>query len=114
VYLPLEPEEEAQLEERLPAIAPEHEEETMSSTVTSWERLGAMKMITQALDKRFGPLDQTVKAQLVKYPYELLEVLNLDQFDFRSLADVKAWLEANPPPPWVDPLGEWDDDEESL
>lgn len=84
----------------------------MEGFVTSWERLGAVKIITAALDKRFGPLDAAIKDQIALYPFELLEALNLAQFDFASLDDLKTWLATNPVPHWVDPLGEWGEDEE--
>jgi hypothetical protein len=114
VYLPLQPVEERQLQAEMPALAPDRQEEPMLGIVTSWERLGAMEIITEALDTRFGPLDVAIKDQIVLYPYDMLKALNLAQFDFASLADLQAWLVANPPPPWVDPLGESDDDEEAV
>lgn len=79
----------------------------------SWECIGAVKITISALDKRLGPLSDAVKDQIWLYPFELLLALNLAQIDFASLADLEAWLAANPAPPWVDPLGEWDEDEES-
>lgn len=39
---------------------------------------------------------------------DLLEDLILAQVRFTTLADLEAWLAANPVPPWVDPIGEWD------
>lgn len=111
VYLPLQPVEESLLQEELADMAPREPEEAMTQIIGTFERLGAVKIITAALDKRFGPLDATIKEQIALYPFELLETLNLAQFDFTSLADLEAWLAANPVPPWVDPLGEWDDDE---
>ena len=113
VYLPLQPEEERLLRAVLPDLAPIQPEESMTQIVGTWERLGAVEIITEALDKRFGPLNAAIKDQIALYPYEMLKALNLAQFDFASLADLVAWLNANPVPPWVDPLGEWDEDEES-
>jgi hypothetical protein len=85
----------------------------MTQIVGTWERLGAVKIITAALDKRFGPLDAAIKDRIALYPFELLETLNLAQFDFTHLADLDVWLVANPVPLWVDPLDEWDEDEET-
>lgn len=113
VYLPLQPAEESLLQEELADLVPREPEEVMTQIVDTFERLGAVKIITAALDKRFGPLDATIKDQIALYPFELLEALNLAQFDFASLDDLKTWLTTNPVPPWVDPLGEWDEDEES-
>jgi len=86
----------------------------MTQIVGTWERLGAVKIITEALDKRFGPLEAAIKDQIALYPFDLLQALNLAQFDFTSLDDLKTWLAANPIPPWVDPLGESDEDEETM
>lgn len=85
----------------------------MTQIIGTFERLGAVKIITETLDKRFGPLDEAIKDQIALYPFELLEALNLAQFDFTGLADLEAWLAANPVPPWVDPLGEWDAEDAS-
>jgi hypothetical protein len=84
----------------------------MEGFVTSWERLGAVSMVTEVLDQRFGPLSDAITAQIAEYPYDLLKVLIRAQVNFTTLADLNAWLAANPVPPWVDPLGEWDEDEE--
>ena len=99
------------LQEELTDLVPREPEDVMTQIVDTFERLGAVKIITAALDKRFGPLDATIKAQIALYLFELLEVLNLAQFDFASLDNLKTWLAANPVPPWVDLLGEWDEDE---
>lgn len=82
----------------------------MEGIVTSWERLAAVKMVTNVLDARFGPLSDPITAQIADYPYELLEALILAQVKFTTLADLEAWLTANPVPPWVDPLGESEED----
>jgi hypothetical protein len=110
VYLPLQPAEERLLQEELADLVPREPEDVMTQIVDTFERLGAVKIITAALDKRFGPLDVSIKDQIALYPFELLEALNLAQFAFTSQADLEAWLSANPVPPWVDPLGEWDAD----
>ncbi|MDW8213953.1 MAG: DUF4351 domain-containing protein [Roseiflexaceae bacterium] len=85
----------------------------MTQIIGTFERLGAVKIVTAALDKRFGPLDEAIKDQIALYPFELLESLILAQVHFTTLADLEAWLAANPVPPWVDPLGEWDEDDAS-
>jgi hypothetical protein len=112
VYLPLAPTDEQEMYETHPEIAPNRQEVRMAEIVTSWERLAAVRMVTKLLDARFGPLSDAITAQIAGYPYELLEALILAQVKFTSLADLEAWLAANPVPPWVDPLGEWDEDEE--
>lgn len=112
VYLPLAPADEAEMYAAHPEIAPNQQEVPME-IVTSWERMAAVKMVTKVLNVRFGPLDPRITAQIAAYPYDMLEALNVAQVAFTSLADLEAWLAANPAPPWVDPLGEWDDAEES-
>lgn len=108
VYLPLAPSEELQLYEELPDLAPNRQEDVMTQIVTGWERLGAVQIVIASLDKRFGPLDADTRRQIALYPYELLEALNLAQFEFASPGDLQSWLTANPVPPWVDPLAEDD------
>jgi Domain of unknown function (DUF4351) len=98
--------EELQLQEQLPALVSEQQEEAMTGIVTSWERLAGVALVNRVLDKRFGPLSEEVKGQIAEYPYAQLETLIEAQVDFVSLDDLKAWLVTNPPPPWVDPLGE--------
>jgi hypothetical protein len=112
VYLPLAPTDARQLQSELPDRMLQPQENIMTGIVTSWERFGAIKMIVAALDQRFGPLPDTVKEQIDLYPFELLETLNLAQFSFATVDDLHAWLADNPVPPWIDPLGEWDEDEE--
>lgn len=73
--------------------------------ITRWERMGAAQMVREVLDQRFGPLSDTIKPQLIDYPYALVKALNLAQVNFSSLADREAWLAANPVPPGGDPLG---------
>ncbi|NJM07187.1 DUF4351 domain-containing protein [Candidatus Gracilibacteria bacterium] len=114
VYLPLDPQEERLLHEQLPELAPYQQEEPMIAIVTSWERMAGVTLVTEVLEKRFGPLDDTVTAQIADYPYDVLRALNIAQVTFTTLADLEDWLAANPVPPWVDPLGEWDDSETSL
>jgi hypothetical protein len=55
VYLPLQSAEESLFQEELADLAPMHQEDSMTQIVGTWERLGAVKIITAALDKRFGP-----------------------------------------------------------
>jgi hypothetical protein len=112
VYLPLAPTDEQEMYETHPELALNRQEGRMAEIVTSWERMAAVRMVTKLLDARFGPLSDAITAQIADYPYELLEALILAQVKFTSLADLEAWLAANPVPPWVDPLGEWDEDEE--
>jgi len=112
VYLPLQPPEERLLHEKLPELASPRQEEPMTGFVTSWERLAGVRMVTMLLDARFGPLSDAIKAHIADYPYHLLEALILAQVGFTNLADLEAWLAINPVPPWVDPLGESDEDEE--
>lgn len=112
IYLPLQPAEESLLQAELAELAPTHQEDAMTQIVGTWERLGAVKMVTKLLNARFGPLDAAITEQISLYPYELLEALILAQVAFTTLTDLEAWLSANPVPPWVDPLGEWDDDED--
>jgi Domain of unknown function (DUF4351) len=90
---------------------PDRQEEPMTGIVTSWERLAGVSLVTRVLHKRFGPLSEAIKAQIAAYPYEQLETLIEAQIDFTGLDDLNAWLAANPPPPWVDPLGEESEDE---
>jgi hypothetical protein len=104
--LPLQPVEELQLQKQLPEFMPNQQEESMTGIVTSWERLAGISMVTRVLNKRFGPLSDAIKAQIAAYPYEQLETLIEAQIDFINLDDLNAWLAANPPPPWEDPLGE--------
>ncbi|MCS7288321.1 MAG: DUF4351 domain-containing protein [Roseiflexus sp.] len=112
VYLSLQPTAERALQQELAGLAPMQQEElSMTRVVGTLARLGAAEIITAALDKRFGPLDEAIKDQIALYPFELLEALILAQVYFTTLADLEAWLAANPAPPWVDPLGEWDDAE---
>lgn len=113
VYLPLQPDEEAQLEAEVPEATQQQREEAMTGIVTSWERRGAAKILIKGLDARFGPLNEEIQRTILSYPFETLEALSIAQASFHSLDDLKAWLAANPVPPWVDPLGESDEDEAS-
>ncbi len=85
----------------------------MPPIVTSWERLAAVQVITEARNQRFGPLADAVKTQMSLYSFDRLKVLNRAQGDVATVAALHAWRAANPVPPWVDPLGEWDADEEA-
>ncbi len=109
VYLPLKPDEERAFQQELPDLAPIQPEEEMTQIIGTWERLGAVTIVTEVLDHRFGPLSDAVTAQIADYPFELLKALIRAQVNFVTLADLEAWLAANPVPPWVDPLGESDD-----
>jgi hypothetical protein len=113
VYLPLAPTDEQEMYTTHPELALNRQEGRMAEIVTSWERMAAVTMVTEVLDQRFGPLSDAITAQIAEYPYDLLKVLIRAQVNFTTLADLEAWLAANPVPPWVDPLGEWDEDEES-
>ena len=112
VYLPLAPVDDVEMYATHPELALNQQEVPME-IVTSWERIAAVKMATKLLKARFGPLTDAIIAQISHYPYELLETLIIAQVQFMTLADLEAWLSANPAPPWVDPLGEWDEGEES-
>lgn len=80
----------------------------MSETLTSWEINGQRKVLLRQIATRFGALDEKDLVHVNNYGAEDLERLADAIFDFRSLADVKAWIAAHPRPEWIDPLGEED------
>lgn len=115
IYLPLRPELEATVAAELAIRFPQQREVDMSETLTGWEINGQRKVLLRQITKRFGALTEAEMVHMTNYGAEDLALLADAIFDFRSLADVSAWIAAHPRPEWIDPLGEEDDiDDEEI
>jgi predicted transposase YdaD len=55
---------------------------------------GKLEMLSMLLNHRFGSLPNNMTEQLASLSIEQLETLGTAMFDFRSLADLAAWLES--------------------
>ncbi|MBO3457209.1 DUF4351 domain-containing protein [Aetokthonos hydrillicola Thurmond2011] len=89
------------------------EQESRMSYMTTGERIGyergkeegqakgqyehAKALILKQLQKRLGELPQQVKAHIESLTLEQLDTLGEELLDFTSTADLRNWLESNPP-----------------
>ncbi|MBO3457207.1 DUF4351 domain-containing protein [Aetokthonos hydrillicola] len=54
-------------------------------------------LVLRQLQKRLGELPQQVKGHIESLPLEQLDTLGEELLDFTSTADLRNWLESNPP-----------------
>ncbi|WP_208344790.1 DUF4351 domain-containing protein, partial [Aetokthonos hydrillicola] len=85
------------------------EQESRMSYMTTGERIGyergqakgqyehAKALVLRLLQKRLGELPQQVTAHIESLTLEQLDTLGEALLDFTSTADLRNWLEANPP-----------------
>lgn len=78
--------------------------------VTSFERIGMKRgleqgreeqraFVLQLLTRRVGELSATLQNKLARLSHEQIEALGLALLDFKSKADLMAWLKAQAPKP---------------
>jgi hypothetical protein len=91
------------LTERFKQELDQLEESLQMPYVTSVERLakaegiaeGGAMVLLKPLAKLCGPLPEEVQQRIHRLPFEQLSALGEALLDFRSLADLQAWLDAN-------------------
>ena len=109
-YVQLTIEEEQQFGVELQDLHPQ-ERESVMEIVTSWMERGLeqgrqegrqegldheRKLVLRQLRKCLGDLDPAVQQRIESLSTERLDQLGEALFDFRSLADLDAWLQSNP------------------
>lgn len=102
------------LNERILEEAHELEEGKKMPYVTSFERIGMKRgleqglqqareeqraFVLQLLTRRVGELSATLQNKLARLSHEQIEALGLALLDFKSKADLMAWLKAQAPKP---------------
>lgn len=98
----LEPKTEKQMKtfNREMKKRPRKQQDQVNELMTCWERqgleqgveLGKRELLLKLLNKRFGPLDDDSVARIGLLNIETLEKLGEDFLDFKSISDLKAWL----------------------
>lgn len=105
-YLRLNAQEVEEFEKELQELAPQDKEAMMQLT-TSWEEKGRQEgiqqgkqqgmasLITHQIERRFGPLDETVQERIHSLSPEQLEQLGEALWDFADAGNVVDWLARN-------------------
>lgn len=113
-YLKLSDADKEEFQKSLKA-EPEEQREEVMQIVTSWMQEGIEKGLQQGLQqglhqgrqqgeaafalrllqRRLGPLPQTVQKRIAKLPSPKLEALGEALLDFQHLRDLRAWLKEN-------------------
>jgi hypothetical protein len=94
-YLQLNAEEMTQYQREFAALAPAEQKATME-LINSWERKGMQRgkeeLVSRLLSRRFGSVSSQVTEQLNHLSSDQLNDLGEALFDFKTLADLEAWL----------------------
>lgn len=101
IYLPLNPNEQQQLQTEIAALLP-NERETVMELVTSWHiegraegRVGeALTLVNRMLTRKLGSIGPALRQRIEALSVERLEALAEALLDFTSTADLSAWLDA--------------------
>ncbi len=100
-YIELTMEEDKQLGEVLQQLRPQEKENVME-IVTSWMKKGLeeglereRKLVLRMLRKQVGDLDPALEAAIATLSADRLEELGEALLDFKSLADLDAWLDVH-------------------
>jgi Domain of unknown function (DUF4351) len=99
-YLGLEPGENARLLEQLARIEGKQKENVMQ-IVTSWEKQGIAKgrqeqassLVMRQLKRKFGQVSTSIEQSIITLPVDRLNDLGEALLDFKTEADLQAWLE---------------------
>lgn len=106
-YLKLTAEEEEIFRRELAKIAPAEQEQIME-IMTSWEEKGLQQgleqgkqqatqaLILRLLTRRLGAFDEAARARIERLPLTQMEELGEALLDFRTAADLIAWLDRQP------------------
>lgn len=95
----------ADWEQRFRAELAQFEEQTRMSYITSVERLakaegkaeGGVSILLNILRRVCGPLPEEVETRVRRLAYPEIEALSEALLTFRTLDDLRTWLDANPP-----------------
>lgn len=105
-YLELNREEQAEFVEALQE-EPQHRREKVMHIAGNWmkeglqqglqqgRREGEANLVLRQLERRVGPVPQTLHKRVAKLPVEKIEALGESLLDFEHLRDLRAWLKEN-------------------
>ncbi len=103
-YLRLNRDEELLFEREADTVLNTNERSKMLEITTSWEEKGrqegraegrreeCLRLVVRQLQRRLGPLDNTIHAELGALPIEKLEALAEALLDFLSIGNLRTWL----------------------
>ncbi len=99
-YLQLSAEEMKQYERAFAKLTPAEQETTME-LMSSWERKGRLEgkeeLVVRQIMRRFGSVTSQVRERLNRLSAEQLNELGEDLLDFKTPADLDAWLSRHTP-----------------